>query len=469
MISIRNISIKNKLVLMQVFTSVLVLGLCFTAFVVSDIRGYKERKVNSTISIARVIGSNSISSLKFLDDAIIKDILENLQNVERDVINATIVDATGNQFASYTKPGFKPQKIQKSLNALQSRSEFSDNYLFVSEPITDKGEYLGTVFLQVEFTELEQIISQKLQITAILVFLGVGLAFLIALITQQYISNPILSLVNIMKEIRESHDYKKQVEVKGKDEISTLSIEFNNLMEEVVKSHQKKDEFIGIASHELKTPLTSVKLYLESLHKIDHQQPTKLFISKAREGVNKLHSLILDLLDVSKIQSGQLQLNLRELELEKLVKECVQEAQLNNPKRVIHVELRTGKTIIMADKHRLEQVIINLLSNAVKYSPEDKNILVKTSQSKLSVQVSITDFGIGIAPTEHSKIFERFYRAIGSNSVISGFGLGLYICRQIIKRHHGTIGVESNIDQGSTFYFEIPILKSHLKTMILAN
>ncbi|MDB5121764.1 MAG: Signal transduction histidine kinase [Sphingobacteriales bacterium] len=469
MISIRNISIKNKLVLMQVFTSVLVLGLCFTAFVITDIRGYKERKVNSTISIARVIGSNSISAIQFLDNVTAKEILKNLQNVEPDVINATLTDASRKTFANYTKPGFKPQRIDTSLNALQNQSEFSGNYLLVSEPITDKGEYLGTIFLQVEFTELEQIINQKLQITAILVLIGVGLAFLIAVINQRHISNPILSLVNIMKEIRESHEYQKQVEVKGKDEISTLSIEFNNLMQEVVRSHQKKDEFIGIASHELKTPLTSVKLYLESLSKMNHQQPTQLFIMKAREGVNKLHSLILDLLDVSKIQSGQLQLNLKELELENLVRECVQEAQMNNPRRLISLEIEAGETIVMADKDRLEQVIINFLSNAVKYSPEDKNIVVKAFQSKSSINVSITDFGIGIAPSEHAKIFERFYRATDSNSVISGFGLGLYICQQIIKRHHGTIGVESNINQGSTFYFEIPILKSHLKTMILAN
>lgn len=455
---------------MQVFTSVLVLGLCFTAFVISDIRSYKTRKINSTISIARVVGSNSLSALKFVDNQVAKEILKSLQDAEPDVINATLVDVDGKTFATYTKSGFKPQQIDKSANALQSESKFMGDYLLISEPVTDKGEYFGTVFLQVKFTELTEIIREKFQITAFLVLIGLGLAFVIALITQRYISGPILRLVKIMKQIRESHDYQKHVEIDGKDEISTLSVEFNNLMEEVVKSHQKKDEFIGIASHELKTPLTSVKLYLESLNKMDHPQPTKLFVSKAREGVNKLHSLILDLLDVSKIQSGQLQLNLREVSMESLVNECVQEARMNNHQRsILLTREATGDTIVMADKERLEQVLVNLLSNAIKYSPEDQEILVKTYQSKSSVYVSVTDHGIGVSPTEQAKIFERFYRATGTNAVVSGFGLGLYICKQIIMRHHGNIGLESNLDKGSTFYFEIPILKSHLKTLIKSN
>ncbi len=146
--------------------------------------------------------------------------------------------------------------------------------------------------------------------------------------------------------------------------------------------------------------------------------------------------------------------------------DCVQEAQLNNPKRFISLEVEAVSTIVMADKERLEQVLVNLLSNAVKYSPEDREIHVKTYQSKSSIYVSVTDYGIGIAATEHAKIFERFYRATGTNAVVSGFGLGLYICKQIIKRHHGSIGVESNLNEGSTFYFEIPILKSHLKTLL---
>jgi signal transduction histidine kinase len=439
---------------MQVFTSVLVLGLCFAAFVITDINGYKERKVNSTISIAQVIGSNSVSAIQFLDNETATATLYDLQKIESDVINASIIDAKGVEFATYTKNGKNPYKFMPPFN---DRYQFANGFLYVFKNIIEKKEVLGTVCLQIELTQLEEIKEQKFRIAAILLIVGIGLAFLIALINQRYISMPLLYLVNVMKEIRESNEYNRHVEVNGKDEISTLSLEFNNLMDEVVKSHQKKDEFIGIASHELKTPLTSVKLYLETLSRMDHEQQTKSFVIKARDGVNKLQSLILDLLDVSKIQSGQLQLNLKEIDIEKLIDDSIHDAQMNASRHNISRDGHPTNAVVVADKDRLEQVIINLISNAAKYSPEGKDIIVRTQKNNSKILVSVQDSGIGIAKSEHKKIFERFYRANGSNSVISGFGLGLYICCQIIQRHKGKIWVESEEGKGSTFYFELPL------------
>lgn len=455
MLGIRDISIKNKLVLMQVFTSVMVLGLCFAAFVITDVKGYKERKVNSTISIAQVIGSNSISALQFYDnDAAAKNLID-LQRVEHDVINAAILDKEGKIFAHYTKAGNANYNFPP---VLRDSYEFSQGFLFVFKTIRNEKEIMGTVCLQVELSQLEEIKNQKFKIAATLLIIGVGLAFLIAIINQQYISKPLLYLVKIMRTIRESGNYSQHVNVIGKDEIGTLSVEFNNLMDEVVKSHQKKDEFIGIASHELKTPLTSVKLYLEMLNKNEQEETKRSFIQKARTGVNKLQSLILDLLDVSKIESGQLQLDMKEFNLDELIDECIRDAQ-NTSRHTIIREGKPANRFIFADRDRLEQVIINLISNGIKYSSEGKSIIVKTITQGSELIVSIRDFGIGIPESEHKKIFERFYRAKDNNTVISGFGLGLYICSQIIKRHNGKIWVESEED-GSTFYFKLPLGKN---------
>jgi signal transduction histidine kinase len=454
MLGIRDISIKNKLVLMQVFTSVMVLGLCFAAFVITDVKGYKERKVTSTISIAQVIGSNSISALQFYDNETATKNLVDLQKVEHDVINAAILDKEGKIFANYTKAGNE----QYNFPPLPRDSyEFSQGFLFVFKTIRNEKEVMGTVCLQVELSQLEEIKNQKFKIAATLLIIGVGLAFLIAIINQQYISKPLLYLVKIMRTIRESGNYNQHVNVKGKDEIGTLSFEFNNLMDEVVRSHQKKDEFIGIASHELKTPLTSVKLYLEMLNKNEQEETKKSFIQKARGGVNKLQSLILDLLDVSKIESGQLQLEMKEFNIDELIDECILDAQ-NTSRHTITREGKPANLLIFADRDRLEQVIINLISNGIKYSSEGNNIIVQTKSTSSDLTVSIRDFGIGIPESEHKKIFERFYRAKDNNTVISGFGLGLYICAQIIKRHNGKIWVESKGD-GSTFYFKLPLGK----------
>jgi signal transduction histidine kinase len=455
MIGLRDFSIKNKLVLMQVFTAMTVLGLCFAAFVITDIRGYKDRKVASTVSFAQVIGSNSVSAIQFLDNEAAEKTLFDLQKVEPDVVNASIIDSHGNVFASYTRPGharssFKPPFSDSYL--------FDDNYLYVYKNILDdQNTIVGTVCLKVELTQLEEVKRQKFEITGVLLFIGIALAFLIAYLNQRYISMPLLNLVKVMKQIRESNDYSRHVDVKGKDEISILSSEFNNLMDEVAKSHQKKDEFIGIASHELKTPLTSVKLYLETLAKMKHEPLVHTFILKAKDGVKKLHNLILDLLDVSKIESGQLQLNHKELAVDELVDDCIQDAQMNSTSHTILREGKRSKKVILGDRDRLEQVLINLISNAVKYSPAGTNIIVQTISTENEISVTVTDHGIGIADSEHKKIFGRFYRAKDSNTVISGFGLGLYICSQIIKRHKGKIGVDSEEGKGSTFYFTLPL------------
>jgi signal transduction histidine kinase len=453
MLNLRNISIKNKLVLMQVVTSVLVLGLCFAAFVITDIEGYKERKVNSTFSIAQVIGSNSISAIQFMDDDAARKMLADLQKIEPDVTNASILDKRGQVFAQYTKP----HNAYYRFPLRHDTYEFADGYLYVYKTIVRDKETFGTVCLQIELSQLEEIKSQRFFIAAVLLVIGIGLAFLLAVLNQHYISQPLLYLVKVMRKIRENNDYTRHVEVIGKDEISSLSLEFNNLMDEVVKSHRKKDEFIGIASHELKTPLTSVKLYLELLEKMENEHPNKAFVQKARDGVNKLQNLIVDLLDVSKIQSGQLQLDIKEFNIDELVDECINGARMNTPIHNISRKGESSNQVISADRHRLEQVIVNILSNAIKYSPDGNDIIVQTKSDGSEVTVSIQDFGMGIQQSEHEKIFDRFYRAQGKSFGISGFGLGLYICSQIIKRHKGKIWVESDEGEGSTFYFKLPV------------
>jgi signal transduction histidine kinase len=292
---------------------------------------------------------------------------------------------------------------------------------------------------------------------AILLIIGIALAFLLAIINQQYISEPLLSLVNVMKEVRQNENYIRQVPVEGSDEIGILSLEFNNLMTQIIQSNQKKDEFIGIASHELKTPLTSAKGFLELLNNIEQEQQKKMFVQKALNSINKLQDLIYDLLDVSKIQAGQLQLDIKEFDIDKLIDECIHEAQISTLNHTISKEGGLADPIVVADKNRIEQVIINLLSNAIKYSPKGGQIIVSATKKNSKILVSIKDMGVGLSISEHEKIFDRFYRSKEKESGISGFGLGLYICAQIIKRHNGKIWVESGQGNGSTFYFELPV------------
>jgi len=440
---------------MQVFTSVIVLGLCFAAFVITHIRDYKERKVESMISLAQVIGSNSISAIRFQDNDVAKQILSDLRKVAPEVENAGILDKQRNVFAMYTKPGTDTFGFSSQiLNG--KKFEFSSRQLLVNNDIVDNNEIIGTVCLRVDLAELDKIKNTQYQIAVVLLIVGVGLAFLIANLVQRYISKQLLYLVNTMNEVSKTGDYKSRLNSDGKDEISILSQVFNKLMDQVMESQQKKDEFIGIASHELRTPLTSVKAYLQVLDTIENNQPNKQYLHKALDNVNKLQQLIYDLLDVSKIQSGQLHLNINEFEIDSLIDETIAAFQIVS---VHHKIIREGVAInqtIHADRQRIEQVLINLLSNATKYSPDAKEVIVYTEKTSSKLIIKVKDFGVGIAKEEQSKIFDRFYRTKGMSVLISGFGLGLYICKDIITRHNGEIWVASE-GNGSAFYFSLPI------------
>jgi len=231
-------------------------------------------------------------------------------------------------------------------------------------------------------------------------------------------------------------------------------------IDEQKRALEKKDEFISIASHELKTPVTSIKGYVQllrfSFQKEGNREAVDL-LTKADIQINKLTNLIGDLLDVKKIENGQLQYHPKPFDFNELVREIAEETGRVLKSHIVKCEL--GETFqIYGDRNKIGQVITNFIDNAGKYSPADTMILVRSSVNNNKVNLSVQDFGIGIPKEQLSRIFERFFRVGGEvENTYSGLGLGLYISAEIIKRHHGTIGVESEHGIGSTFYFELPI------------
>lgn len=439
---------------MQVITSVLVLALFFIVFIITDIKSYKQRKVKDMIGLAQVISTNSISTLQFEDNEEATRILHELHGVIPEVVYAEIYDKSGNKFASYSKnPGDHSHVIPPMGN---KNSVYFGNHLFVSSDIRLENERLGKVVLETEFTQLREMNRAKFKLAAIILLFSIGFSFLVALILQSYISKRLLKLVGSMKEVGKSGDYSKSIKDDGMDEISIMTNEFNNLMQKVHENQQRKDQFISIASHELKTPLTTVKGYLELLERSDKIEPEKQFIEKALKNANKLDNLIKDLLDVSKIQSGQLKLNLQEFNVDQLVDETIVSAKLSNPQYEIVREGKFGDETIVADRMRIEQVLNNLLSNAIKYSPDERKIIVLSKKTATELIIKVRDFGIGVPEEERGNIFERFYRTKDMPVSISGFGLGLYISKDIIKRHNGKIWVEPE-DKGTAFYISLPL------------
>lgn len=222
----------------------------------------------------------------------------------------------------------------------------------------------------------------------------------------------------------------------------------------------KKDEFMSIASHELKTPITSIKGFLQLALRMSEKtadQHLITFIGKANRQLANLTSLVEDLLDVTKIQAGKMQFNYGRFNMKALINECVEDIQNTENFQISVTHL--DDVDVNGDQHRIEQVINNFLSNAIKYSPDVRKAEVYTEVIGDNIKVTVRDFGVGIAADKLELVFDRFIRVHDSSYNFSGLGLGLYISSEIVRRHEGTIGVESVVNEGSSFWFKIPIAK----------
>lgn len=223
---------------------------------------------------------------------------------------------------------------------------------------------------------------------------------------------------------------------------------------------KKKDEFISIASHELKTPVTNIKMSLHILSELiagtEEKKLLESYIKKTDKQANKLATLIDELLDVTLIQENKLQVRKSNFNVKEAIEESVEE--LGAAAKDVTINIEGDKEInLSADKSRIQQVLTNFLINAIKYSPGDKDVKVKIEKLDDAVKVSVTDKGIGIPEDKQSQVFDRYYRVDDSSKQISGLGLGLYISKQIIKKHGGEAGVHSTPSKGSTFWFTIPV------------
>lgn len=228
---------------------------------------------------------------------------------------------------------------------------------------------------------------------------------------------------------------------------------------ETKRDEMRKNDFIAMASHELKTPLTSLKAYIQMLSKRLASSKDSFVTNsllKAGQQVNKMTDLIYGFIDLSKLEPGKLQLRLQDFELNKLIKDCIADSKQATGRPVV---FNAEETItVRADKEKIGQVIDNFLSNAIKYSNKGSAITIISKKLKNSVKVSVTDEGIGIKPKDQEKLFQRFYRVESAPMKnISGFGIGLYLANEIIQLHKGKIGVKSEEGTGSTFYFSLPL------------
>ncbi|WP_207424144.1 PAS domain-containing sensor histidine kinase [Desertivirga brevis] len=226
------------------------------------------------------------------------------------------------------------------------------------------------------------------------------------------------------------------------------------------QDEQRKSDFIAMVSHELKTPLTSLKANIQLLSRQAEQIQNTFFsksLSNSEKQINKMSELISGFLNLSRLESGKLSLELQDIELNDLIYQEMEEWNTNYSTRRIFFK-RTKPICCKADANKIGMVITNLLSNAIKYSPDQTAISIELKTNNGFAIISIQDKGIGIAESELQKLFNRYFRSARADTkYISGFGIGLYLCYEIVQLHEGKIWAESELGKGSTFFFSLPL------------
>lgn len=234
-----------------------------------------------------------------------------------------------------------------------------------------------------------------------------------------------------------------------------IALENARLYEEIQNLNNKKDEFIGFASHELKTPITTISGYIQMSERSPELMAS--FMPKISKQVNRLSAIVSDLLDVSKIEAGKLELNLSHSSLLTILKDSVESVIPLSETHQVAFSPPGQDEIILVDAQKISQVISNLLTNALKYSPQNSTVSLTAFRIGDKIQVDVQDRGIGIAREHMENIFNRFYRVSSTRNRVQGLGIGLYLSREIIEAHRGKIWVESEEGKGSVFHVSFPI------------
>lgn len=272
-------------------------------------------------------------------------------------------------------------------------------------------------------------------------------------------SAPSFSLETVLIKKDSSLIWCQVTSILFKDNGETLGYTIIEDITEQYKLRQQKEEFISVASHELKTPVTSLNATLQLLTLLFDKQEYDIDMLRklahsAEKSTAKLTFLIRDLLNLTKIEQGQLALNPTRFPVVDILGNCCGTVQLEGTYQFSFE--RDHSAMVYGDPQKVEQVLVNQVNNAIKYAPKSPVITIRVEQLPAAMKITVMDKGPGIAPEHVDQLFKRYFRVDDKKSRTSGLGLGLYISAEIVRRHGGEIGVESKVGEGSAFWFTLP-------------
>jgi signal transduction histidine kinase len=254
-------------------------------------------------------------------------------------------------------------------------------------------------------------------------------------------------------------DYTQRVETRSRDEVGQLAVAFNRMSSQLADLEQLRRQLVADVSHELKTPISALRAHLENvLDGVEEPDPETLQVMLQQS--ERLGALVDQLLELSRLESGDLPLDREPVRLQPLVRRVVSEVEVARSEGGVHVDNRVPEDLepVLADEGRLHQVLFNLLDNAVRFSPEGGEVVVSAKRENGHLEVRVADAGPGISSEHLPRVFERFYRVDPARSRAGGgTGIGLAIARSVIEAHGGHIRAESQVGRGSEFVFDLPV------------
>jgi len=464
--------------------------------------------------IAQVIGLNSEAPLLFNDSEAANSILMGLK-AESDVTHACILDSTGRVVGNYIRQG-ENEFIFKGAADQNVKSEFTSDDLFIYYRIIKDKEWLGTLCLKTELTEIKNQFYSKVRIVGLIVVFGFFIAFFIAAFLQKYISKPIINLASLMGDVIQKMNYRVRSNYNGTDEIGKLSQAFNNMLEKIEKHEQvlsetnnqlelrveertselkqkneklfeanalveqstkAKEQFLATMSHEIRTPLNAILGFQQLLKDTALDKEQKEYVESIDFAGKNLLVIINDILDLSKIEAGKFDFNLDALNVRQVLSSVRELIEFNAKEKNIQLILNHDENIpetVIGDAARFNQILLNLVGNAIKFTEKGSvtisSKLISDKSDIVLCEFTISDTGIGIPKEKLGLIFERFTQASPDTTrKYGGTGLGLTIVQQLLTLQGGKISVESEVGKGSAFTFYLPFKKATAQTTIPEN
>lgn len=336
-------------------------------------------------------------------------------------------------------------------------------WLTIEKPLiytTDKGEkqLVGAVLITTPISEVNKTRSTVFNFFVISGGVSIAVSIILVYIFSRRITKP-LKEINKAAKIIASGEFREQLDVKTRDEIGQLRQSFNQMVTDLRNLEEMRKGFIANVSHELRTPMTSIRGFIEGI--LDGTIPPEKhteYLTVVRDETNRMNRLVNDLLDLAKMEAGEVSLKTRNFDINELIRRCIIKLESLIMQKDIQIEANFDNelTMVNADPDAIERVIINLIHNAVKFSYKEGKLIISTKRQKGKVLVSVQDFGVGIDYDELTRIWDRFYKSDKSRGKDrSGTGLGLAIVKSIVNEHGEEIWVQSEPGEGAMFTFTL--------------